>query len=98
MKHILPNVMTQVIVAATLGLGHVIVLEAGLSWLGIGVRPPTASLAWSTIGTKLLNSVCRMFSFSRCTEDQANASDVTSDVRPCTLSCKRVKFFSAWLT
>lgn len=43
MRHILPNVMTQVIVAATLGLGHVIVLEAGLSWLGIGVRPPTAS-------------------------------------------------------
>jgi peptide/nickel transport system permease protein len=42
-KHILPNVMTQVIVAGTLGLGHVIVLEAGLSWLGIGVRPPTAS-------------------------------------------------------
>jgi peptide/nickel transport system permease protein len=42
-RHILPNVMTQVIVAATLGLGQVIVLEAGLSWLGIGVRQPTAS-------------------------------------------------------
>jgi peptide/nickel transport system permease protein len=42
-RHILPNVMTQVIVAATLGLGHVIVLEAGLSWLGIGVHQPTAS-------------------------------------------------------
>lgn len=43
MRHILPNVATPVIVAATLGLGHVIVLEAGLSWLGIGVRPPTPS-------------------------------------------------------
>lgn len=43
MKHILPNVVTPVIVAATLGIGHVIVLEAGLSWLGIGVRPPTPS-------------------------------------------------------
>ena len=42
-RHILPNVVTPVIVAATLGLGHVIVLEAGLSWLGIGVHPPTAS-------------------------------------------------------
>jgi peptide/nickel transport system permease protein len=42
-RHILPNVMTQVVVAATLGLGHVIVLEAGLSWLGIGVRQPVAS-------------------------------------------------------
>ena len=43
MRHILPNVLTPVIVAATLGIGHVIVLEAGLSWLGIGVRQPTAS-------------------------------------------------------
>ncbi len=43
MRHILPNVLTPVVVAATLGIGHVIVLEAGLSWLGIGVRQPTAS-------------------------------------------------------
>jgi peptide/nickel transport system permease protein len=43
MRHILPNVMSPVIVAATLGIGHVIVLEAGLSWLGLGVRQPAAS-------------------------------------------------------
>ena len=43
MRHILPNVTTPVIVAAALGLGHVIVLEAGLSWLGIGVRQPVPS-------------------------------------------------------
>jgi peptide/nickel transport system permease protein len=42
-RHILPNVVTPVVVAAMLGLGHVIVLEAGLSWLGIGVHQPTAS-------------------------------------------------------
>ncbi len=42
-RHILPNVVTPVVVAATLGIGHVIVLEAGLSWLGIGVSPPTPS-------------------------------------------------------
>ena len=42
-RHILPNIVTPVVVAATLGVGHVIVLEAGLSWLGIGVRPPTPS-------------------------------------------------------
>ncbi len=42
-RHVLPNIITPVVVAATLGIGHVIVLEAGLSWLGIGVRPPTAS-------------------------------------------------------
>jgi peptide/nickel transport system permease protein len=42
-RHILPNVLTPVIVAATLGIGNVIVLEAGLSWLGVGVHQPTAS-------------------------------------------------------
>ena len=42
-RHILPNVVTPVVVAATLGLGHVIVLEAGLSYLGVGVPLPTAS-------------------------------------------------------
>lgn len=42
-RHILPNVATQVVVAATLGLGHVIVLEAGLSFLGVGLPVPTAS-------------------------------------------------------
>ena len=46
-RHILPNVVSQVIVAATLGIGHVIVLEAGLSYLGIGVHPPQAS--WGNI-------------------------------------------------
>lgn len=47
MRHILPNVVSQVVVAATLGIGHVIVLEAGLSYLGIGVHPPDAS--WGNI-------------------------------------------------
>jgi peptide/nickel transport system permease protein len=42
-RHILPNIVTPVVVAATLGIGHVIILEAGLSWLGIGVRTPTPS-------------------------------------------------------
>lgn len=42
-RHVIPNSLGPVIVAATLGVGHVIVLEAGLSFLGLGVRPPTAS-------------------------------------------------------
>jgi len=46
-RHILPNVVSPVVVAATLGIGHVIVLEAGLSYLGIGVRQPTPS--WGNI-------------------------------------------------
>jgi len=42
-RHILPNAMAPIIVAATLGIGNTIVLEAGLSFLGLGVQPPTPS-------------------------------------------------------
>jgi len=42
-RHILPNALTPVIVAAALGVGNAIVLEAGLSYLGLGVQPPTPS-------------------------------------------------------
>ncbi len=43
LRHILPNVLTPVIVAATLGIGNTILAEAALSFLGLGVQPPTAS-------------------------------------------------------
>lgn len=46
-RHILPNALTPVIVAAALGLGNAITLEAGLSFLGLGVQPPTPS--WGNI-------------------------------------------------
>jgi ABC-type dipeptide/oligopeptide/nickel transport systems, permease components len=42
-RHVLPNVAAPGLVAATLGIANVILLEAGLSYLGIGVRSPTAS-------------------------------------------------------
>lgn len=42
-RHILPNALTPVIVAAALGVGNAIMLEAGLSYLGLGVQPPTPS-------------------------------------------------------
>jgi peptide/nickel transport system permease protein len=42
-RHILPNALTPVIVAAALGVGNTIMLEAGLSYLGLGVQPPTPS-------------------------------------------------------
>ena len=42
-RHILPNALTPVIVASALGLGNAIMLEAGLSFLGLGVQPPTPS-------------------------------------------------------
>ncbi len=46
-KHIIPNVMPQIIVQATLGLGGIILSESTLSYLGIGVPFPYA--AWGTM-------------------------------------------------
>ncbi len=42
-RHILPNVLGPVLVAGALAVGNVIILEAGLSFLGIGVHEPLAS-------------------------------------------------------
>lgn len=41
--HVLRNVLTPVIAAAALGVGNAIMLEAGLSFLGLGVQPPAPS-------------------------------------------------------
>ncbi len=46
-RHLLPNLVTPVLVASALGIGQVIALEAGLSYLGIGVQQPNAS--WGNI-------------------------------------------------
>lgn len=43
LRHVIPNALTPVVVAATLGVGNTILLEAGLSFLGLGVQPPTPS-------------------------------------------------------
>jgi peptide/nickel transport system permease protein len=43
LRHVLPNVMNPVIVMATLGLAGAILSEASLSFLGLGVQPPTPS-------------------------------------------------------
>ncbi len=42
-RHLVPNALGPVIVATTLGVGHAIVLEAGLSFLGIGLSPSIPS-------------------------------------------------------
>ena len=47
LRHLLPAAAGTVLVAATLLAGHVIVLEAGLGFLGLGVQPPAAS--WGNI-------------------------------------------------
>lgn len=43
LKHLVPNVVPQIIVIATMNLGGVILTESSLSFLGIGVRYPSAS-------------------------------------------------------
>ncbi|MDT8858086.1 ABC transporter permease [Paracoccaceae bacterium Fryx2] len=43
LKEILPNILSPVIVVSTIRMAHVIILEASLSFLGLGVQPPTAS-------------------------------------------------------
>ena len=42
-RHLLPNVLGVILVSATLSIGEVILLEAGLSFLGVGLQPPTPS-------------------------------------------------------
>jgi peptide/nickel transport system permease protein len=42
-RHLLPNAAGPVLVAATLGVGDVILLESGLSFLGLGIQPPIPS-------------------------------------------------------
>jgi peptide/nickel transport system permease protein len=43
-RHIMPNVLSTVIIVATLQLGRAIILESTLSFLGLGIQPPTPSL------------------------------------------------------
>ncbi len=42
-RHVLPNALTPVVIATALGVGNAISLEAGLSFLGLGVPPPAPS-------------------------------------------------------
>ncbi len=46
-RHVLPNAAAPIIVSAALGIGNVMLLEAGLSFLGLGVPSPVAS--WGTM-------------------------------------------------
>lgn len=43
LRHVLPNIMAPIIVVATLNVATVIILEAALSFLGLGVQPPTVT-------------------------------------------------------
>ncbi len=54
-SHILPNALTPVYVVATLGIGGAILTESALSFLGIGVQPPTPS--WGNILTQAKDNI-----------------------------------------
>ncbi len=56
-KHLFPNVMNTIVVMTSVGLGGAIMMESGLSFLGVGVMPPQT--AW---GTLISNSVTYMSS------------------------------------
>lgn len=43
LKHVLPNVLAPILVVGTLNVATVIILEASLSFLGLGVQPPTVT-------------------------------------------------------
>ncbi len=47
LRHLLPNALAPVLISATLMVGHTILIEAGLSFLGLGVPPPVA--AWGSM-------------------------------------------------
>jgi len=61
-RHILPNTMAPVIVQASLGMAFAVLAEAGLSFLGLGVRPPTAS--WGGMLQQALAHITRATSLS----------------------------------
>ncbi|MGD9482507.1 ABC transporter permease [Streptomyces sp. TRM70308] len=55
LRHILPNAITPLIVVATISLGVIISAEATLSFLGVGVQPPTIS--WGVMVSESLSRV-----------------------------------------
>lgn len=46
LRHVLPNCMAPIMVTATLGIATAIIVEASLSFLGLGTQPPTPSWGW----------------------------------------------------
>jgi peptide/nickel transport system permease protein len=53
-RHILPNCMAPIIVTSTLSVGTSIIVEASLSFLGLGTQPPTPSWGWDLKSNLLL--------------------------------------------
>jgi peptide/nickel transport system permease protein len=64
-RHILPNVLSPVVILATLGMGTAVVAESTLSFLGMGVVPPAPSWGWTlAFGTRYLRDAPHIATFS----------------------------------
>ncbi|CAA7627986.1 Oligopeptide transport system permease protein AppC [Candidatus Terasakiella magnetica] len=55
LRHVLPNVASPMVVATTLSVGNIILIESALSFLGLGIRPPLAS--WGNMLTGAMDVV-----------------------------------------
>jgi peptide/nickel transport system permease protein len=64
-RHILPNIVSPIVILATLGMGTAVVAESTLSFLGMGVQPPTPSWGWTlAFGTRFLRDAPHVATFS----------------------------------
>lgn len=64
-RHILPNIISPIVILATLGMGTAVVAESTLSFLGMGVQPPTPSWGWTlSFGTRYLRDAPHIATFS----------------------------------
>ena len=57
LRHLLPNVLPVLIVAASLGVGQIILIESALDFLGLGIQPPTPSWGQQHFGTAQLGDL-----------------------------------------
>jgi len=65
LRHILPNIVSPIVILATLGMGTAVVAESTLSFLGMGVQPPTPSWGWTlAFGTRYLRDAPHIATFS----------------------------------
>lgn len=71
LSHILPNSLAPLLVYASLGVASVVLLEAGLSYLGLGIQPPTPS--WGN----MLNDARQVTTFERMAWQWAPAGVAT---------------------
>ena len=61
LKYIMPNALAPIIVVATLGIGTAIVSEATLSFMGLGVQPPTPSWGYAlSFGLRYMRTASHM--------------------------------------